>query len=749
MTSPTPGRSAAPQSSSLAEGFQPGRLIPIITSGLVVAIFEVIVAASMAALVFSGDLAGYVASGIGLALFGGIVTGAAVALLGSLPGTVGGVQDAPAAIMAVIAAAIAASMPSAATGDEIFMTVVAAIAITAMLTGVCLLGLGYFRLGNLVRFLPYPVVGGFLAGTGWLLFSGAMAMISGLTLAPSNLPTLFEPAALLTWLPALIWAIVAFMAMRRFNHPLLLPGLIVIGIILFYGVAWLGNTSVEQLSDQGYLLGPIPDGQMWHLPSVSDLKLVNWPVVLNQALSIATIIILSMVGVLLNASGLEVTFRKDMDLNRELRATGIGNLLAGVGAGFVGFQQLSGSALVFGLKATSRWVGLLAAGICAIFLIFGGSTLSLFPKGVLGGLLLLVGLSFLYEWLVESWTRLPRQDYAIVVIILLTTAVVGFLQAVVLGLLIAIILFVVSYSWSDVVRAEQTGAIYHSRVSRSRRQRQLLDQEGEQLYILQLQGFVFFGTANGINNRILQRHDDPAFPGPRFVILDFKRVTGLDSTASLSFTRLAQSAGARNIRLAISSPSSTIWRQLLQAGLCDPGDGFQVFSTLDKGAEWCENRLLEASETAGQTMDQSLPEQLAEIMGDSAGLTELMNHMEKLEVDAGYRLIAKGDPADTLYVIVSGRVTAQLTQENGESIRLESMGSGHVVGEIGFYLGGQRTADVIADEPSVLYRLSLAELQEMQTSDPDAASALHRLIAILLAERVSHLTTVVEAEDRR
>ena len=76
------------------------------------------------------------------------------------------------------------------------------------------------------------------------------------------------------------------------------------------------------------------------------------------------------------------------------------------------------------------------------------------------------------------------------------------------------------------------------------------------------------------------------------------------------------------------------------------------------------------------------------------------------------------------------------------------MSNGRVVGEVGFYLGGQRTADVVADEPSVLYRLSLPEMTEMQTNDPEAASTLHRLIAILMAERVTHLTAVVEAEHR-
>ena len=391
-------------------GMRLGGVIPILTSGLIIAVFEVIVAASMAALIFSGPLSDHVAAGIGLALFGGIVTGVAVALLGSLPGTVGGVQDAPAAIMAVMAAAIVVAMPDGSSDQETFMTVVATIAITALLSGACLLGLGYFRIGNLVRFLPYPVVGGFLAATGWLLFSGGLTMMSEVSLTLANLPALFEPDVLLTWLPGLLWAVVAFVALRRYDHPLLLPALILLGVLLFYGAAKLGSASIDSLSERGLLLGPIPEGRMWPPLSLTDLQLVSWPAILSQALSIATVILLAMVGVLLNASGLEVTFRRDMDLNRELRAAGAGNLIAGLGAGLVGFQQLSGSALVLGLKGASRWAGLIAAGICALFLLFGGSALSYFPKGVLGGLLLLVGLSFLYDWLVEAWSRLPRQD---------------------------------------------------------------------------------------------------------------------------------------------------------------------------------------------------------------------------------------------------------------------------------------------------------------------------------------------------
>jgi SulP family sulfate permease len=210
-----------------------------------------------------------------------------------------------------------------------------------------------------------------------------------------------------------------------------------------------------------------------------------------------------------------------------------------------------------------------------------------------------------------------------------------------------------------------------------------------------------------------------------------------------------QRTAKQGIRLGVSAPGSTIWRQLLQAGLCEPDNGFQLFSSLDKGVEWCEDQLLDALEPEGRKVEQTLPERLAEIAGDSVGSAGLMKYFERLEVEPGSRLMAEGDPADTLYFVESGQLTAHIVREDGRPIRLQTMGGGHVVGEIGFYIGGQRTADVVADEASVLYRLSLSDLERMQASDPAAASALHRLIAILLAERITYLTAVIEAEAGR
>lgn len=105
-------------------------------------------------------------------LFGAVAMGVIVALTSSFHSTVTAPQDAPTAIMALIAAGIVTSVGAGNTSA--FATVVAAMAFTALATGLTLWLLGHYRLGNLIRFIPYPVVGGFLAGTGWVLLTGAL-----------------------------------------------------------------------------------------------------------------------------------------------------------------------------------------------------------------------------------------------------------------------------------------------------------------------------------------------------------------------------------------------------------------------------------------------------------------------------------------------------------------------------------------------------------------------------------------------
>ena len=149
--------------------FRPKKLVPSLTAGLIVGITDVSVEISLAALIFSGVLAPFVAHGIGFILFGAFVILLLGAITSSIPGTMTIPQDTPAAILALITAGVVGNMSTTATLDETFTTAVAAIIVTSLLAGLIFLLFGQFKLSGFARFIPYPVVGGFLAGTGWLL----------------------------------------------------------------------------------------------------------------------------------------------------------------------------------------------------------------------------------------------------------------------------------------------------------------------------------------------------------------------------------------------------------------------------------------------------------------------------------------------------------------------------------------------------------------------------------------------------
>ncbi|MCB9006600.1 MAG: cyclic nucleotide-binding domain-containing protein [Ardenticatenaceae bacterium] len=721
----------------------PKFLLPTLMAGSIVALFEIVLAVSFAALIFAGPLAPFVASGIGLALFGTVVMAVVTTLLVSLPGTISGNQDAPAAVLAVIAAAIAGRVT--ADAESVFVTVVTAVALTTLCTGLIFLGLGTFKAGRWVRFLPFPVTGGFLGGTGWLLLAGSLSLMTDLPVAVPGMAILLQPDVLVRWLPGLFVALALFFATRRFDHFLLMPGMILGGIVLFYLVVWLTGVSPEAVADAGWLLGPFPDQSLW-LPLTSlDFGKVDWGAIGSQTGSILTILIISTVSLLLIAGGLELSTAEDVDLNRELRAAGLGNLLASFGGGLVGFQQLSLSVLNMKMGVSNRLAGLVAAGLCAVVLFQGAAVLAIVPKVVLGGLLLYLGISFLYEWVVESWFKLPKADALIIVLIVVVIAAVGFLQGVLLGLVAAVILFGVNYGRTNVVHHELSGRHMRSRVTRSAAERQTLQSLSDQIHVWQLQGYIFFGTADTLLSLIRSRVIAEDKAGVTFVVLDFQRVTGLDSTAVFSFQKLQQVADKHQLTVVLTGLLTQFQRQL-QNAMGENGRG-QWFTTLDEGLEWCEDALLQPTAAAEPSL-ATLKEQLQLLLPDGRVVDGLLPYLTRHEVQAGDVLMTQGSAPDSLFFVESGQVTAQLERPSHEPVRLETMGQGRVVGEMGFYLGQARTASVVADKRGVVYELSRQKLAQMEAEAPEAAAGLHRLIAYLLAERATHLVETVEALQR-
>lgn len=717
-------------------GLSPARLLPSLLLGTIIGIVEIALSASFAALIFEGELRAHLSRGIGMALFSGTISLLVVAILSSLPTMIGGNQDAPSAIVAVAAATVAATVVGA---EARFATVAVVVALTTLVTGLFLLLLGTFKLAGLVRFLPYPVAGGFLAGTGWLLLIGGLSTMTDVPFSPGNLAALVEVRTLAYWLPGLVAGILMVALSNRIRHYLFLPGMIIAIIALFYLVAALLGASVAELGAAGWLLGPFPEGRMWQSISPAELGRVQWAVIGAQLPSIVAAVAISAIALLLNASGLELMLRRDVDLNREMRAAGWANVVAALGGGLTGYQQLGLSTLNARAGANSRLTGVFAAAVCGLVLVAGGAALAVVPKLVFGALLVYLGVSFLWEWVVAAWKRLPWIDYFIVLMILIIIATAGFLQGVAVGIIAAVVMFVVSYSRSSVIKHELDGLTFRSRVTRSAEDRAMLEALGKQAYFLQLQGFIFFGTAYGLLEKVRARVR--ATP-TRYVALDFRQVIGLDSTALLSFDKMHQLGRDRGFTLVLAGLSPALRRQFDQGGIREEEDALRFAADLDRAVEWCEDQLCTLAE--GDPVERTLADHLRTLIPGDA-VDRLLPYLERREVTAGEHLIRQGDAPDRLFLIESGQLTAQLESPEREPVRLQTMRGGYVVGELGFYLGTQRSAAVVADRPSVVYALSQSELARIEAEDPAAAYAFHRAIVHLLGDRVLHLVRAVDA----
>ncbi|MBN2304091.1 MAG: SulP family inorganic anion transporter, partial [Anaerolineae bacterium] len=541
------------------------RLLPAVIAGVLLGFIEVIVAISLGSLVFSGDLALYLPRGIGIALITSVVSMLVIALRTSAPGILGSIQDTPVVLMAVIGGTLVGSM--AADDPALLPTVLVAIASISILTGGFLWALGMFNLGKLTRYIPYPVIGGFLAATGWLLAQGSIGTMAGYELTLDTLPDLLKSDQLILWGPGVAFGLTLFFGLRYITHDLTLPGLLVGAFLVFFAVLLITGTSIDEATDKGLLLGDSGSAASWKLLAPSDWIDADWSAILGQSANIGAILALSAVGLLLNASGLELLFKQDMDLNRELRAAGLANVLTGAAGGMVGYPTLSLTRLSHRVGGRGRLPGIAAAGVCAVMLFAGTSILAYFPVMILGGLLLFLGLDFLDEWAIRGYRKFNRLDYGVVLLILGVIATTDFLTGVGVGLVVMVILFVLQYTRIDVVRHALTGAEIHSNMERSAHHRRALAEMGDHVYMLELQGYIFFGTANALLERVRARLDDPDRLPLRFLVLDFRRVSGLDSSSVLSFGKIRLLADQRDFVLVLTHLAPAMQRQFDRDGL--------------------------------------------------------------------------------------------------------------------------------------------------------------------------------------
>ena len=725
----------------MSENQVKSNIVPSIIAGVIGGIIKIVAAMAFSALIFTGTLAAYLPQGIGIVLFGFLLFAVISTFTASYPVNINTPQDIPIAIIALIATTVMANSGKDWDAETTFQFIFVTIALTSILVGIFFFILGTLKLGKLVRFIPYPVVGGFLAGTGWLIVKFAFIMTAGMGLSLDNVVSLFDQATLLKWFPGLIFGLIMLISSRYTKHYLLIPALIAIGITSFYAIMFFYGFSYTDLESNGYLLGPFPEGGLFQglpLKYLSDFK---WSIFLEQLPAIGTMMILNTISVLFNYSGLEIIIKKDLDLDQELKTTGIGNIIAGLGGAPPGHLSLGGTLLSISIGSKSKLTNIIIALLCALTLFFGSEVLSFFPRIILGGLLFNLGLSFLVDWLYSTWSRVPKTDYTIILLIFLVIGTVGFLEGIITGLLMSVVLFVVSYSKVEIIKHELTGKTFHSNVERSESLKNIIDDSADQTLILPLQGFIFFGSANRLLERIKLHLQSQNEKNLKYLVFDFKQVTGVDSSTINSFNKLRILAELNNFQVLFCNLTPQIISQFEAEGLfADSMDLFLKFDDLDHGMAWCEEQII-SEITIGSNKQK---EEIDGIKLFEEKFADLLTYFESKDINQNTTLIEQGNDPEGLYFIKSGRVTVELRSSNNK-IRLKSMGTGTVVGEVSLYLKTQATASVISNTACETYFLSHENFEKLNKEDPERAAELHTYIVKLLSDRLAKSNATIQA----
>jgi SulP family sulfate permease len=703
--------------------------------GLSSSIVAIAYGLSFASLIFAPPLQPWLANGVAATFIAMAVCAIVMACFSSLPFAVAGPDGATSAVMATLVAALIERLDEVGPPDDLLAPIMIVLTIATALTGITLGLLGFLRAGGAVRFIPFPVIGGFLAATGCLMIGGGERVITGHRLSLMALGS-FDPADLSKLGAALVVAATIATVLRYSRSAFVVPAIALLAVVTTHLVlAWSG-LSLDQAEAKGWLFSPPGDVSLSLYWDWEDIQQFPWHVLPSLAGDIAATIFVTTITMLLNTNGIEFVTRREANLTRELKAIGIANLVAAGLGGYVGVTSLSRTTLNYAAGGRGRLSGLVVAAVAVVVLWLGPGFVTYIPKFALGGLLLYLGGNLLYRWLVDSLRRISWLDYGLLLLVAVIIVQWGFIAGLLIGIVIGCMTFALSASRVGAIKFSFDGSEYQSSLDRGPEQLAILSAHSREIQGVVLHSYLFFGSANHLYEHVKRLLR--SLNGCRFLLFDFRLVTGMDSSAVHSFTQIKQAAREAGASLVLVNIRPEIRRNFTQI----VASSDILADDLDRALELCENAIVAAHSKHDQE-GRDLVSWLTQAMGSAQHGEQLAACCERLDVRAGEIVARQGEPADSMHFIVSGRVGIVVALEDGSSSRVRSLGSHTTIGEMGLITGRLRSATIQAEADSVLYVLSRTEFDRLNRDNHALSQALLTYVISVMAERLRFASNLI------
>jgi sulfate permease, SulP family len=711
-------------------------------AGAVCSTLSIAYCLSYAALIFTGPIANLLAYGVAVTFLSAAVGGAIVALRSSLPFAIAGPDS---SISVVIAAMVATVVQRIAAhgGTDLLEPTLIVMSLATAFTGLVLCILGFTHAGRAIRFVPFPVIGGFLGATGWLLILGAMQVVTDQRPMLSNASAFLDTAIAAKLAAALIVAIALYVLLGRSKSPFTLPGVLLVAFAAAYLVLPLTSASLAQAQTDGWMFRPQPAAALTLPWKTGALQGISWTLLPSLAGDLLAIVFVTITTLLLNTTGIEIATRSEANIERDLKVLGVANLLTGALGGYVSCTSLSRSILVRTAGATSRLSGLTVAAISTAILVADPTFLGYVPKYVLGGLLIFLGWGLVYQWIIQSSRQLLPLEYLSLLAIALLIINWGFVGGVLIGIVIGCATFAFSASRVSAIKFNFDGSEYRSSLDRGPQELSILAEHGREIQGMALQSYLFFGSANRLYQHVkalLACH-----PETRFLIFDFRRVTGIDSSATQSFSQIKQAAAEAKARIVLVNLTPALERPFRSARFIS--DDIIVASDLDRALESCEQAIIEAHRAEGGEA-RSLRAWLSDALGNAQHAETLAEYCHRLEVRAGDIIARQGDPAASMHFILEGRVGVIVDLPEARSTRVRSLGQHTTVGEMGLITRSTRSATIQAESASVLYELDADAFERIKREQPALSQALLAYVIAVMTERLSFANRAIGVLQR-
>ena len=589
---------------------------------------------------------------------------------------------------------------------------------------------GLLRLGTLIRFIPQPVMSGFQNAAALLLGLVQLGNLFGFDKSTRFVEALRDVhhAKPLSLLIAAV-TIVAMLQGRRWlpKVPALLTGLAA-GTVLYYllGIAGLGT-------HLGPTIGSVPFKayKVLNVPHFGELASANviaalLPTILGGALALAVV---ASIDALLCTKLLTGPGEPKVDGDRLLVRLGTANTLSAALGGITGGLNIGPSRDNRAFGGRSPISALVNALAMLVTLLVLFPALAYLPCVALSAVIVVIAVEHFDPWTLRLARRLTSRlasrkgalDLALVAVVAVLSISVDIVLAVFLGIAAASLLFVVRIGRA-VIRRQYRCEVVRSRKSRTRTELERLERSASAIMTFELQGALFFGSGERLAAEVAAQ---PARE-TRYVILDLRRITEIDSTGAQIVQDMHAELKARGQRLLLAAgPASEPAAQLAESGTVEALGKELVFPDLDRALEWAEDDLLRAEPGEVQDAPDLAFSQTSVAAGLSEGeRAEVEKHLERREYPPQTTLFRQGDPGDELFVVVGGSASAYVRQPDGRETRLVGFGPGAVFGELALLDTGPRSASVQSETMLVCQVLSAGQFAALSQRSPGAALKL-------------------------